>query len=134
MNNLFVYGTLIFEDESPSHGLNAPKYILKSEMAYVKGRLYAVEGFPFLVLNGNNKVKGKLFRCEEIEPLLEKYDRIEGANQVEPFFERKVIEVELEDGTKENAYTYIGGGKLRKAFAKPEYELKSGDWISTFDN
>ncbi len=133
MNNLFAYGTLLYEDEDPSHGINASRYIKESVVAWVKGTLYAVEGFPFLVLNGDGKVKGKLFTCSEIEPLLDKYDIIEGANQTEPFFERTIVDVELESGEKTRAYCYIAGRKLQNCFAKEEYLVRSGDWMNYYN-
>ncbi len=130
MEKLFVYGTLLFEDEEPSHGVNAKQHIRETKLGWVKGKLYVVEGFPFLVPGGDKKVKGKLFFCEDIEPLIKKYDRIEGANQSEPFFERKKVEVELDDGEKEEAFCYIGGRKLQDCFAKPEYLIESGEWMN----
>lgn len=129
MNNLFVYGTLLFEEEEPSHGIKAYRYIEESLDAWVEGTLYAVEGFPFVVLNGEGKVKGRLFKCSDVEPLIQKYDKIEGADQVEPFFERKKTEVILENGEKEKAYCYVGGRKLRECFAKEEYKIPEGDWL-----
>ncbi len=129
MRNLFVYGMLLFEDEEPTHGINAKKYIKKSEPAQTRGKLYVVEGFPFLVPEKEGRVKGKLFTCQDIDTLLSKYDVIEGANQPNPFFERKVIEVELEDGSTEEAYCYVGGKSLQTCFAKTEYLVESGDWL-----
>ncbi len=133
MNNLFAYGTLLFEDEEPSHGINASRYIEETKTASVKGTLYAVEGFPFLVLEGDGRVKGKLFVCSEIDTLLDKYDIIEGASQAEPFFERTIVKVELSDGKKTKAYCYVAGRKLRSSFAKEEYLIRSGDWLKYYD-
>ncbi len=129
MENLFVYGMLLFENEEPSHGINTEKYILDVESAWIKGDLYVVEGFPFLVLGGENKVKGKLLKCKDIDVLLARYDIIEGANQPDPFFEREVIQVNLEDGGKEKAYCYVGGRSLCECFAKDEYLVESGNWL-----
>ncbi len=133
MENIFAYGTLLFEDEEPSHGINASKYIKETKEGWVTGTLYAVEGFPFLVLEGDHRVKGKLFICNEIDPLLDKYDIIEGASQPEPFFERTTVEVELADGGKAKAYCYIAGRKLKSSFAKKEYLVESGDWLNYYD-
>lgn len=130
MENIFVYGTLLFEDEDPSHGIDTTHYILESKQAWIKGKLYAVEGFPFLVQDGDDQVKGKMFICENIDVLLERYDKIEGVTQEEPFFERKIVEVYLGNGTVEKAYCYVAGNKLKECFAKEKYHVKSGDWTN----
>ncbi len=131
MDKIFAYGTLLFEDEDPNHGVDTYRYILDTKEGRVRGKLYAIEGFPFLVLDendDNNLVIGKLFTCKEIEHLLEKYDRIQGATQIDPFFERKVVDVILEDGEQEKGFCYVAGIKLRDSFAKEKYRIRSGDW------
>lgn len=128
MNNLFAYGTLMYEDEDPTHGIDIDKYLEETLPGKVKGTLYVVEGFPFLTLEGDDWVEGKLFKFKNLDPLLKKYDRIEGADKVNPFFERKIIEVKLEDGSEEKAHCYVGGDGLNESFAKPEYRVENGDW------
>ncbi len=131
MDNLFVYGMLLFEDEDPSHGIDTKRHIDKTKRGWVEGRLYVVEGFPFLVPEGEHKVKGKLLKCNDIDTLLQKYDVIEGANQPDPFFEREVVTVNLENGDEEKAYCYVGGRSLRDCFAKERYLVETGDWLDT---
>lgn len=134
MNNLFTYGTLLYEDKNPTYGIEMKKYLEKGVHGKVKGTLYVVEGFPFLTLDGDDWVDGKLFKFKELEHLLKKYDRIEGADKVDPFFERVNVKVRLDDGNEEEAYCYIGGSGLEKSFAKPEYRVKSEDWNKVKDN
>ncbi|MFO8109249.1 MAG: gamma-glutamylcyclotransferase family protein [Thermoplasmata archaeon] len=129
MDNIFVYGMLLFEDEEPIHGIDTKRFIVKVQPAWVRGNLYVVEGFPFLVPGGKNKVKGKLLMLKDTEEILERYDVIEGANQTDPFFERVEVQVYLENGSKEKAYCYVGGKNLRECFAKEKYILESGDWL-----
>jgi len=131
MDNLFVYGMLLFEDEEPSHGIETRRYVLDSHEAWVEGDLFVVEGFPFLVPEGDNKVRGKLLECKEVDTLLQKYDVIQGANQSDPFFERVEVEAILEDGERKKAHCYIGGRNLCECFAKDRYKVDSGDFLDS---
>ncbi|MFO7792790.1 MAG: gamma-glutamylcyclotransferase family protein [Candidatus Saliniplasma sp.] len=128
MDSLFTYGTLRYEDEEPNFGIDLNKYIEETKNGIVEGDLYVVEGFPFLDPDGDGEVKGKMFVLSDIERVLDKYDRIEGAQDPEPFFKREVVDVELEDGSVEKAYCYIGGDNLRKCFGKPEYKVEECNW------
>ena len=127
MNKLFAYGTLRYEDEDPSYGVKVSKYLENTSMGKVKGSLYVIEGFPFLLREGDNWVKGKLFEFSETDEIIDKYDRIEGADKIDPFFERVVVKVHLEDGSIEESYCYVGGKSLKNFFAKPEYKVECGD-------
>lgn len=129
MDNIFVYGMLLFEDEEPAHGIETKRYLKSVRPAWVEGNLYVVEGFPFLVLGGENRVKGKILEFNEIGYILDKYDVIEGANQPNPFFERVIVKAHLEDDTTDKAYCYVGGKSLRECFAKEKYLIESGDWL-----
>ncbi len=128
MNNLFAYGTLMYEDEEPSFSIDLDKYLVETKKGEVRGDLYVVEGFPFLDPEGNGKVEGKLFILSDIDRVLSKYDKIEGAEESQPFFERRVMEVELKDGSEVDAYCYVGGESLRKCFGKPEYKVDASCW------
>lgn len=127
MDKLFAYGTLRYEDEEPSFGIDLQKYLEDSYEGKVRGHLYVIEGFPFLVNEGSDWIRGKLFEFSDIDPILEKYDKIEGADKIDPFFERETVEVYMDDGSVENAHCYVGGESLRNYFAKPEYIVKCGD-------
>jgi len=128
MNNLFTYGTLLYEDEEPSFNIDINRYIEEVKRGVVQGDLYVVEGFPFLNLEGDGTVKGKLFVLKNIENILTKYDKIEGSDDPNPFFERKVVNVKLEDGSEEKAYCYVGGNRLIECFGKPEYRMDECNW------
>lgn len=128
MNSLFAYGTLMYEDEEPSFSIDLDKYVENTIRGEVKGDLYVVEGFPFLDPDGEGNVKGKLFVLSDIEKILSKYDKIEGAEDPEPFFERKVVDVKLENGEEKSAYCYVGGRSLINCFGKPEYKVKASSW------
>lgn len=129
MDNLFTYGTLIYEDEDPNFGIELDKYLEETKEGVVEGDLYVVEGFPFLDPEGKGEVKGKLLVLSNIETVLKKYDRIEGANNTDPFFNREIVDVKLKDGSVEKAYCYVGGESLIKCFGTPEYKVEECNWI-----
>ena len=129
INSLFVYGTFIFEDEDPSHGIDTDKYINDVKKGWVEGTLYHSKGFPFLVLEGTDKVKGKLFKCCDITPMIKKYDKIEGVNNSNPFFERVSTKVNLDDGSSEEAYVYVAGSYLKNMYKSPKNKIKENYWV-----
>ncbi len=134
INCLFVYGTFIFEDEDPSHGVNTNKYVDQVENGWVEGRLYQTKGFPFLVLDGDDKIRGKVFKCSDIKPLIEKYDKIEGVNDANPFFDRVDTEVYLDSGETEEAYVYVAGSKLRNKYMEPKNRIEEEHWLDWLKN
>lgn len=134
INCLFVYGTFIYEDQDPSQGINTPKYIENVRTGWVKGRLYQTKGFPFLVLDGDDKVRGKVFKCSDIKPLIEKYDKIEGVNDANPFFDRVSTKVHIEDGEKEKAHLYVAGSKLRNKYMDPKNRIEEEHWLDWLKN
>lgn len=124
INCLFVYGTFIYEDQDPSHGINTPRYIKDVRSGWVEGRLYQTKGFPFLVLEGDDKIRGKVFKCGDIKPLIEKYDKIEGVDDQNPFFDRVSTQVHLEGDEIEEAYVYVAGSKLRNKYMNPKNRIE----------
>ena len=134
INCLFVYGTFIFEDQDPSHGIDTTEIIDETKTGWVEGKLYQTGGFPFLVLEGDDKVKGKLFRCCTINPLIKTYDKIEGVNEPNPFFERVVTDVELERGNELEAYVYVAGSYLKNKYMKPKNRITTGCWLDWLKN
>lgn len=129
INSLFVYGTFIFEDEDPSHGVNTNKYIENVKTGWVEGSLYQTKGFPFLVLEGEDKIKGKVFKCCDIKPLIEKYDKIEGVNDANPFFDRVATEVHMDDGETKEAYVYVAGSYLKNKYMRPKNRIDEEYWL-----
>lgn len=129
INCIFVYGTFIFEDEDPSHGIDTNKYIEDVKTGWVEGSLYQTKGFPFLVLDGEDKIKGKVFRYSDVKPLIEKYDKIEGVNDANPFFDRVTTEVHLEDDENQEAYVYVAGSFLRNKHMKPKNRIHEDHWL-----
>ena len=134
INCLFVYGTFIYEDQDPSHGVNTHKYIENVKSGWVEGRLYQTKGFPFLVLEGDDKIRGKIFKCSDIKPLIEKYDKIEGVNDQSPFFERVTTKVYLENSKTIEAYVYVAGSKLRNKYKKPKNRIEEEHWLDWLKN
>ncbi len=129
IDSLFVYGTFIFEDEDPSHGIDTNKFIEEVKEGWVKGSLYQTKGFPFLVLDGKKKIKGKLFKCNDVRPLIEKYDKIEGVNDANPFFDRVETEVHLDGEETEKAFIYVAGTYLKNKYKKPKNRIEEDHWL-----
>ena len=118
---LFTYGTLkvggyfskMFDDIRGS-----------VKKATIKGTMYNIDNkFPGLILQGDTTIQGEVH--EYPDGLLEDFDRIEGylgpgANNL---YDRVQVDVILEDGTVEQAITYV--------FAQdPKWynKIVSGEW------
>ncbi|MCF6464782.1 gamma-glutamylcyclotransferase family protein [Clostridium sp. Cult2] len=128
---LFVYGTLM------KGYRNYKKYFEKANVinirkAYTKGVLYHLnkKDCPALV-EGNEKVWGQLIEFNDDENLtflkelddMEKY--FENSNEV--MYERKEVNVFMENGEREKAYAYIFINIKNMDIYEPEH-IVTGDW------
>ena len=101
---VFVYGTLQ-PGEINAHYFQEFKGSWKK--GYVLGNLEeegwgAEHGFPGIRLDQHGiRVKGSLFKTEEIDTILKLLDALEGAD-----YQRAITKVHLDDGTNEDAYIY----------------------------
>ncbi|MFX1277636.1 MAG: gamma-glutamylcyclotransferase [Promethearchaeota archaeon] len=109
-NSLFVYGTL-------QHG-QSRNYILKG-LKYEKATLInyrKVEppslGFPFIIRDNNSRVKGEIY-YEVPNFIIDQIDMIEGEGKL---YHRVLVKVDLEDGSKVEAYTYCPSDMLIKNY------------------
>lgn len=101
---LFVYGTLRPGRENA--------YLLERiggswEAATVTGRLYPqgcaqTEGYPVLILEGDDPIKGFVFHSEHMQRHWPQLDQFEGDG-----YRRVLTEVRLEDNSPLTAYVYV---------------------------
>ena len=127
-NALFVYGTLkrgFANHELVSHACE----ILPAK---AKGTLYDLPyGYPAMMLEGCGVVCGELLVFDDIRDVLPAIDRLEGYRPDEPegsLFVRVVVEVELKDGSKMPAWTYIAGGLLKDKLPRVGRIIEDGNW------
>ena len=110
---VFVYGTLQ-PGEINAHYFQQFKGSWKE--GYVLGHLEdagwgADHGFPGIKLDQDGiRVKGSLFRTEEINDILKLLDELEGED-----YRRVITLVHLDNGKNEYAYIYELASKLKKS-------------------
>jgi len=110
-DRLFVYGTLMRGFDHPMAKLLSRSADFIGE-ASCRGRLYLVKHYPGLVLSddASEVVFGELYRLRQPIELLREFDMYEacGADFPEPTqYVRKMLEISLNDGTADEAWTYI---------------------------
>ena len=110
-DRLFVYGTLMRGYEHPMARLLSRSADFIGE-ATCRGRLYLVKHYPGLVESdaADDVVFGEVYRLRARDELLREFDMYEacGADFPEPTqYVRKMLPVALDDGTADEAWTYI---------------------------
>ena len=121
---IFVYGTL-------RKGFSRHRYLsLEAKwigMGTVKGLLYDLGSYPGVLLSDEGKVKGEVYAINESTSILQKLDRIEGFNALQPersLFLRTQVEVTMEDRSVE-AWIYILPSKPERATLIPTGDYRS---------
>lgn len=130
VDKIFVYGSL------RSDMFNYDK-LLKGKVSKVfkgsiNGDLYHLEnkGYP-AVIPGNDIIKGELMELKDFNKSLIELDELENYtedNNINCEYLRKIIEVTLEDGSKENAYYYEYNPKANINLEDKLIPVQSGDW------
>ena len=110
-DRLFVYGTLMRGFDHPMARLLSRSADFIGE-ATCRGRLYLVKHYPGLVESEEpaDIVFGEVYRLRARDELLREFDMYEacGADFPEPTqYVRKMLEISLNDGTADEAWTYI---------------------------
>jgi gamma-glutamylcyclotransferase (GGCT)/AIG2-like uncharacterized protein YtfP len=107
---LFVYGTLRQGAEHPMHTLLAEHASLIGK-ARLQGRLYAVDGYPALVLSDSQdeQVEGELYRLHGpgILTALDDYEECSDRFTEPREYRRARIPVTLDDGYTVSAWAYL---------------------------
>jgi gamma-glutamylcyclotransferase (GGCT)/AIG2-like uncharacterized protein YtfP len=112
--HLFAYGTLISEDimfAVSGHRLTGVRCLLRD---YERGKIQG-EVYPGIVARPGKVVEGVLY-SDVPEAAWKRLDIFEGE-----MYQRRVIQVELEDGAVREAQAYV----LRPEF---EHNLSAGPW------
>lgn len=127
MHRLFVYGSLRTGTGHPMAGVLAAAGCCEGP-ATVCGRLYALDGYPGVVLEpaGAHPVTGELWRIDDLG-VFARLDAYEGcgADDLQPFeFERVRTEVRSAGGERHEAWVYTYAGDVDETRRVP-----SGDWL-----
>lgn len=131
VNKVFVYGSL------RSGMFNYDKFLkgkVKSvENGTIFGELFNMEnkGYP-AVIYGTEEVSGELMELKDSDKILVELDELENFKKLDNNSEylREVIEVFLEDGTREKAYFYKYNPKSILNKNDELRKVNSGDWLN----
>ena len=123
--NLFVYGTL-----RRGFGNRMSKMLRRSSVfvgqGCVRGLLYNIGTYPGLVTGAEEvPVRGEVYAIQASD-VLDYLDWYEGCEEHPwPLFERRQVTVELDDGTKMDAWAYFYGRSTRGLQL-----IESGDYLA----
>lgn len=113
--HFFVYGTL--SGSGAAHELMTD--CERVEAGAVRGTLYDTGGYPALLLGGEGRVEGEVWRCPaDLLPRLDRHEAVE-----EGLFRRVGVRV-----GEFACWTYVAGPKLGPRLT-PEARIRSGRWI-----
>ena len=115
---VFAYGTLMKGQRY--HELLERGHIKSIVPASISGELVDLGEYPALRLSSYSKhrVSGELIEVEELDKVIEEVDNEEG-----PAFRREIVNVTLEDGRSQFAWTYVLASE-----AGHFPVIESGDW------
>ncbi|MEG0295686.1 MAG: gamma-glutamylcyclotransferase family protein [Clostridium sp.] len=129
-HRIFVYGSL------REGFFNYDKYlkgkVLKAENAKVKGIVYHMpyKGYPAL-FDGEDFVQGEVMELMDYDATIKALDKMEGfisEGNSKNEYHKKLVEVELEDLTKELCYVYYYNVNNDEKFNDESILIKHGDW------
>ena len=89
------------------------------------GTLYSLGQYPGLV-DGEGRVRGELYRFEDLPAALDILDDVEDYNPTEPergLYVRVVRNVRMDDGRELDAWAYVYNGPVGAGA-----RIESGDW------
>ena len=127
---IFVYGSL------RTGFYNYDKYLKgkveDTKLGKVKGKLYHMphKGYPAL-LEGEDVVIGEVMTVKNFEEVMIPMDKMEnyyGVNDTRNEYNRIVMDVELEDGSKESCYVYYYAMNDESIFNENSVYVANGDW------
>lgn len=113
--HLFTYGTLMAGDERPSPVLTGCDRV---GTATVRGTLYDAGAYPALLLDGDDRVDGEIWRCPaHVLPRLDQYEAV-----AEGLFRRVGLRV-----GDVACWTYVAGPRLGPRLT-PESRIPARRW------
>ncbi len=131
VEKVFVYGSLRKDMVNYKPYLDGK--VKSNKKATFKGYLFHIKnkGYPAL-LPGDGIVIGELMEFENFDKTLKKIDGLEAyieGREEKNEYNRKIIEVELEDGSIEKAYYYEYNPSANCNAGDFLLNVKSGDWV-----
>jgi len=125
IQHVFVYGTLKKDYFEPQYEIDIRDIIRFEGEGTIKGSMYTTGSYPFVILGGEEQVKGFLYFCFDIKKVLDKYDAVEGLGNL---FQREVVDVQMEDGSIVKSYIYTALEGLKERYMNPNNRIQSGEW------
>ena len=110
----------------------------ETKKATIKGDLFHIDnkGYP-AVIPGEGEVVGELMTFKNFESTLKDLDELEAyveGDETENEYNRKVVDVILEDGSVERAYYYEYNSSAEYNKDDKLVEVENGDWKSYMEN
>ena len=135
VKKIFVYGSLrsdMFNYKRLLEGQVAKVYkgSIQGELSHIENK-----GYP-AVVPGTNVIQGELMELIDFEASLIKLDDLENYDENNHFdceYLRKIVEVNLEDGTSESAYYYEYNPESKLNKEDKLIPVPSGDWKMYMD-
>lgn len=133
---IFVYGSL------REGFFNYDKYlkgnVKSSELAKVKGKVYHMpyKGYP-AIFEAEGYVQGEVMDLEDYEKTMKALDEMEGfygVNNPKNEYDRKLVEVYLDNGQVESCYAYFYNKNNDDKFDDEAIYIPNGDWKSFMIN
>lgn len=129
--NIFTYGSL------REGFFNYDKYLDGKVISNKPGKIKNVDlyhmpykGYP-AIIPGSKEVIGEVVTISNYDVVMKAIDEMEGfINEGNPYneYDKKIVEVELENGTKEMCYEYFYNKKCDDLFDEKSLFISSCDW------
>lgn len=136
INKVFVYGSL--RSDMFNYDVYLDGKVEETKKATIKGDLFHIDnkGYP-AVIPGEGEVVGELMTFKNFESTLKDLDELEAyveGDETENEYNRKVVDVILEDGSVERAYYYEYNSSAEYNKDDKLVEVENGDWKSYMEN
>lgn len=126
-DHVFFYGTLMAPFNRPGRQRITSKLTFKGR-GTIRAALFDLGIYPAAIpVDDNSTVWGEVYETSEAAAVLAVLDEIEGYRQAEPdrsLYTRATVEVTLEDGRVEKAWSYFYNAPLGGA-----QRITSGDYL-----
>lgn len=129
--NIFTYGSL--REGFFNYNTYLDGKVISNKIGKIKNvDLYHMpyKGYP-AIIPGSGEVIGEVMTLSDYDNVMKAVDKMEGfisEGNPENEYDKKLIEVELEDGTKEMCYAYFYNKDCDKSFDKESIFIFDGDW------
>ena len=136
VEKVFVYGSLRSDMFNYETYLNGK--VEETQKATMQGELFHLDnkGYP-AVIPGEGEVVGELMTFKDFESTLKDLDELEAyveGEEAENEYNRKIVDVTLEDGSTEKAYYYEYNPTADYNKDDQLIKVEDGDWKTYMDN